>query len=119
MHADNDADGTYKSAAEDAVGGGLAAAQPGQAGTVRLYGGAFSSPRHLVHTILHELGHAYSRYHGIFLNSYKSRGWNGAVAMDEVFAYSWGSGFGQTMFVSPGVYEKGLGKALKILGIKY
>jgi hypothetical protein len=118
MHADNDADGIYKSAAEDALGGGLKAAQPGQSGTIRLYGGAFSSPRHLVHTILHELGHSYSRYHGFFLSSYKRLGWNGAVALDEVFAYTWGSAFGNSMFVSPGVYEKGLGSALTKLGIK-
>ena len=117
MNADNDADGTYKSVIEDTQGGVLAAAQPGQAGTIRLYGGAFSSPRHLVHTILHELGHAYSRYTGNFLSAYNSRGWSGAVALDEVFAYTWGSCFGQTMFVAPGVPQKGLGKALGVLGL--
>lgn len=92
MHEFNDADATYKSKAEDNGDHGIKAVQPSQSGTIRLYGGAFQSPRHLGHVIMHELAHAYSRYNGFFLKNYKRGwGWDKTIALDEVFAYTWGS----------------------------
>lgn len=119
MHQDSSADAVFHSAYEDLNGGGsLKAAQP-QSGTIKLYSGSFLSPRHLANTILHEMGHAYSRYTGGFFKSFKKFGWERAVYLDEIYAYTFANQFGVSYFESPGLYQRGLRKAIHELGLNW
>lgn len=51
-------------------------------------------PRRLANIIIHELGHAYSRYTGYFLNNYNKFGCNDAMRLDEIFSYQKANQYG-------------------------
>lgn len=67
--------------------------------------------------LIHEFGHAISRYRGYFANYYKRyNNWNKAIACDEVFAYGFQDRYGFS-FYQPGskLYLPGLQRAFNKL----
>lgn len=90
---------------------------------INVYNNSFDSWSDLAETILHEYGHAYSRYNGIFMNGYKAMGNNlyAAYQVDEVFAWQYQTNFGFSMFQNGGgkkFYATGLDTAFQNLGLK-
>ena len=90
-------------------------------GFINVYKAAFSSWKTLGNSIIHELGHAYSRYSGGFAIRYEQMGrnWGKAIAIDEIYAYSFARQFGIS-FYQPGstLFISGLQNALNKLNIE-
>jgi RHS repeat-associated protein len=68
-------------------------------GLISVYRSAFSSYRETSRILIHEFGHAISRYTGFFANSYRRyNDWNKSIALDEVYAYSLQDRFGFSFY---------------------
>ena len=98
-----------ESYAPDSEGGGIAnyttlRERNGEAytgsddGRIAMYRNSFSTNRGTAGVLLHEFGHAISRHRGIFARSYNKTNWSVAVALDEVFAYSFQHLFGFSFY---------------------
>ncbi len=86
-----------------------------------VYRNSFQSYKYLAGTIVHELGHCYSRYTGLMAKNYSlmRNNWTKTMALDEVFAYSFADQFGFSFYQgNSSYYISGLQSALNILGIK-
>jgi len=67
--------------------------------------------------LIHEFGHAISRYTVFFANSYNNyRDWGKAIALDESYAYQFKDRFGFSFYQSDSnIYLPGLQRALNKL----
>ena len=111
-------EGRFTTNAEDVNPDNINAATDFSKGShINIYRDAFSEGwSHLTEVVIHEYGHAYSRYNGIFQGFYNKNGLGRAYAQDEVFAYQWQSCFGFSMFYpNSNIYISGLTQAINRL----
>ncbi|GGF10728.1 RHS repeat-associated core domain-containing protein [Flavobacterium limi] len=86
-------------------------------GFINIYRSAFTTYRGTAEKLVHEFGHAISRYTGFFANSFNYyKDWNKSIALDEVFAYQFQDRFGFSFYQpNSNLYLVGLQRALNKL----
>ncbi|MRX40069.1 hypothetical protein GJU43_12350 [Flavobacterium sp. LC2016-23] len=86
-------------------------------GFISVYRSAFTTYRETAGLLIHEFGHAISRYTGFFDNSFNNyKDWNKSIALDESYAYQFQDRFGFSFYQpNSNIYLPGLQRALNKL----